>query len=177
MTELDWRMTRNVSWMLRHLPDPLPPLKQLQWTCAHCEHYGISFFQEGRRIVREISERLEREPPPDAEELRRLLVFAAPVLYRPSGYFEPSREETDILRDVFGNPFRPVTWDPGWRTSDAVALARGIYQDRAFDRMPILADALQDAGCDDEQVLIHCRDPEQVHVRGCWVVDLVLGKS
>ena len=64
-----------------------------------------------------------------------------------------------------------------WRTSTVVALAKGIYQDRAFDRMPILADALQDAGCTNEDILQHCRDPKQVHVRGCWVVDLVLGKS
>jgi hypothetical protein len=60
-------------------------------------------------------------------------------------------------------------------TSTAVALARGIYEDRAFDRMPILADALQDAGCDNEDILDHCRGPEP-HVRGCWVVDLLLGK-
>jgi len=58
-----------------------------------------------------------------------------------------------------------------------VALARGIYDDRAFDRMPILADALQDAGCVNEDVLNHCRDAQQTHIRGCWVVDLVLGKE
>jgi hypothetical protein len=55
-------------------------------------------------------------------------------------------------------------------------LAEGIYQERAFDRMPILADALQDAGCDNEDVLTHCRQPGE-HVRGCWVVDLVLNKE
>ena len=65
--------------------------------------------------------------------------------------------------------------DPAWLTSDAVALARGIYDERAFDRMPILADALQDAGCVNDEVLTHCRG-EVVHVRGCWVVDLLLGK-
>jgi hypothetical protein len=57
-----------------------------------------------------------------------------------------------------------------------VSLAWGIYDDRAFDRMPILADALQDAGCDDEQILDHCRGPGR-HLRGCWVVDLVLAKE
>jgi hypothetical protein len=55
-----------------------------------------------------------------------------------------------------------------------LALARGIQRDQAFDRMPILADALQDAGCDDEAVLAHCREPRE-HVRGCWVVDLAMG--
>ncbi len=67
--------------------------------------------------------------------------------------------------------------DPAWRTSDVVALARGIYDDRAFDRMPILADALQDAGCNSDDILNHCRDTNTPHARGCWVVDLVLGKA
>jgi hypothetical protein len=56
-------------------------------------------------------------------------------------------------------------------------LAQGIYDDKAFDRMPILADALQDAGCDSDDLLNHCRDTSLTHVRGCWVLDLVLGKE
>lgn len=81
-----------------------------------------------------------------------------------------------LVRDVFGNPFHPVAIKPSWLTSDVRTLAEGIYNDRAFDRMPILADALQDAGCDNDDVLSHCRGGGP-HVRGCWVVDLVLGKS
>ena len=90
---------------------------------------------------------------------------------------EERRTQTTMLRDIFGNPFRPVAFDPAWRTDTAVSLARGMYDSREFGAMPILADALQDAGCEDEQVLTHCRDANQVHVRGCWVCDLVLGKS
>jgi hypothetical protein len=85
-------------------------------------------------------------------------------------------EQCEFLRDIFGNPFRPVAFDPRWRSSDVTGLARAIYEDRAFDRMPVLADALMDAGCAEEQVLAHCRS-EGPHVRGCWVVDLVLGKE
>ena len=81
----------------------------------------------------------------------------------------------DVIRDIFGNPFRPVTADPAWLTSDVVALATSIYAEKAFDRLPILADALQDAGCDNADVLDHCRS-DGPHVRGCWVVDLLLGK-
>jgi hypothetical protein len=81
----------------------------------------------------------------------------------------------DVIRDVFGNPFGPATVPAHWRTETVVALAAGIYAARAFDRMPILADALQDAGCDDEPVLSHCRSPGP-HVLGCWVVDSVLNK-
>jgi hypothetical protein len=70
-----------------------------------------------------------------------------------------------------------VAFDPAWRTPTAVALAKQMYESRDFGAMPILADALQDAGCDSAEVLSHCRDAKQVHVRGCWVVDLVLGKA
>jgi hypothetical protein len=88
----------------------------------------------------------------------------------------PLQTMCHLIRDIFGNPFRPVTADPAWLTSTVVALTRGIYEERAFDRLPILADALQDAGCDNADILDHCRGPGP-HVRGCWVVDLILGKS
>jgi hypothetical protein len=68
-----------------------------------------------------------------------------------------------------------VTCCPEWRTSTAVAIARGMYDAREFGAMPILADALQDAGCNSEEILDHCRGPGP-HIRGCWVIDLVLGK-
>jgi hypothetical protein len=84
--------------------------------------------------------------------------------------------QAGLLRCLFGNPFRPVGFDPRWRTADTLGLARGIYEDRAFDRLPVLADALLDAGCADEEILGHCRSPGP-HARGCWVVDLVLGKE
>jgi hypothetical protein len=82
-----------------------------------------------------------------------------------------------LLRDVLPNPYRPVAFDPAWRTDTAVSLAKQMYEARDFSAMPILADALQDAGCDSADVLDHCRDPQGTHVRGCWVVDLVLGKA
>lgn len=86
------------------------------------------------------------------------------------------RAQCELLRDIFGNPFRPVAFDPTWRTDTAVSLARQMYNARDFSAMPILADALQDAGCDNEDVLSHCRGPG-LHVRGCWVVDLISGKE
>jgi hypothetical protein len=82
----------------------------------------------------------------------------------------------NLLRDIFGNPFRPIVVDPRWQTESVVALATVIYAEWAFDRMPILADALEEAGCDHADFLAHCRGPGP-HVRGCWVVDLVLGKG
>lgn len=84
--------------------------------------------------------------------------------------------QASLIRDIFGNPFRPVTISPAWQTANLVALAQAIYDERAFDRMPILSDALEDAGCTNADVLNHCRQPGE-HVRGCWVVDMVLGKK
>ena len=73
-------------------------------------------------------------------------------------------------------PLPPRDLDPAWRTTTAVQLAQGMYDSRDFAAMPILADALQDAGCEDADILDHCRGPGP-HVRGCWVVDLVLDKG
>ncbi len=112
----------------------------------------------GDRVVTE-------EIPPNAVRLAWDAAYAAHL-----------RGTTDLLRDVIGNPFRPPALDPRRLTSVAVDLARAVYDERAFDRLPILADALEDAGCDDADVLAHCRGGGP-HVRGYWVVDLVLGKS
>ena len=88
----------------------------------------------------------------------------------------PAGVVAESLRDIFCDFILPVTLDPAWRTPTATSLAQAIYDDRAFDRLPILADALEDAGCDNVDILNHCRQPG-VHVRGCWAVDLLLDKK
>jgi hypothetical protein len=97
----------------------------------------------------------------------------------------PSREAesrfvADLLRDIFGPlPFRAVAVNPswlGWNDGTIPRLAQGIYEDRRFGDLPILADALEDSGCSDPDILGHCRSGGD-HVRGCWVVDLVLAKG
>lgn len=82
-----------------------------------------------------------------------------------------------FLADIFGASGCPTPFPESWRSESAIALARTAYDTRDFALLPILADALEEAGCDHSDVLSHCRDPQQVHVRGCWVVDGVLGKS
>jgi hypothetical protein len=89
--------------------------------------------------------------------------------------------QCQLLRDIFGNPFRPATVDVSWRAwnHDTVTnLAYAVYEERAFDRdhMNILADALEEAGCSDRAILDHLRGPGP-HVRGCFAVDLLLGKE
>jgi hypothetical protein len=101
----------------------------------------------------------------------------------PSG---PLRQVCDLLRDVFSNPFRPVACDPSWlrwRGSTVVRLAQAAYEDRALPtgtlepaRLAVLADALEEAGCADAELLGHLRSPGP-HLCGCWAVDLLLGRS
>jgi hypothetical protein len=89
------------------------------------------------------------------------------------------RRHCDLLRDLFGNPFRPACLDPNWLTWGGGAvrkLAQGIYAAGRFQDLPVLADALEEAGCTDEAILSHCRSGGE-HVRGCWAVDLLLGKK
>ncbi|HEV3386415.1 MAG TPA: hypothetical protein VG097_16450 [Gemmata sp.] len=83
-------------------------------------------------------------------------------------------QQSNFVRDIF--PFNSVTLNPSWLTSTVLALAQQMYDSRDFSVMPILADALQDAGCENEDILNHCRQPGE-HVRGCFVVDLLLGKA
>jgi hypothetical protein len=119
---------------------------------------------------------------PDGEKTKQVgepltSACVAAGLWAKEGHrFVDARCQAALLRCVLGPlPFRPVTINSSQKTSNAVALAESIY-DRAFDRMPILADALEDAGCDNADILQHCRQPGE-HVRGCWVVDLVLGRE
>jgi hypothetical protein len=82
----------------------------------------------------------------------------------------------DLIREFVPNPFLPLTWNTDWFTPTVRALAAHIYEAREFSALPILADALQEAGCADEQILAHCRSTNP-HARGCWVLDAVLGRA
>jgi hypothetical protein len=86
-----------------------------------------------------------------------------------------AEQQASLGREVFGSPFRPVTVNPSWLTSTVTALARRMYESRDFGAMPVLADALQDAECDNGDLLDHCRGPGP-HVRGCWAIDAILGE-
>jgi hypothetical protein len=114
---------------------------------------------------------------------------AEALFWRAGGYDSPGwegvekaerRAQADLLRDLFGPlPFRAVPINPAWLAWDGgtvAKLAAVAYEERAFDRLPILADALEEAGCADEAILSHLRGPGP-HARGCWAVDLLLGKA
>lgn len=89
------------------------------------------------------------------------------------------QRQSDLLRELIGNPFRPVRLDVGrlpWGGADVARLARVIDEEAAYDRLPILGDALEEAGCADEAILNHCR-ASAAHTRGCWALDLLLGNK
>ena len=107
--------------------------------------------------------------------------------HRPRVIGRFKRHVCHLLRDICGNPVRstmidpasqdcPVSLDPNWLAPKLISLAQRIYHERAFSLMTTLADALEAAGCNDSEILNHCRKPG-AHNRGCWVVDLILGKS
>jgi hypothetical protein len=90
-----------------------------------------------------------------------------------------SVRQSNVVREILGNVFRPVKFDPSclaWHDGMAVKMAQVIYEGRAFEQLPLLADGLEDAGCDNEDLIRHCRS-EGPHWRGCWALDLVLGKT
>ncbi|WP_020472773.1 hypothetical protein [Zavarzinella formosa] len=101
---------------------------------------------------------------------------AVNALGRTEGLGLEMSRQCQFFRCVIGNPFRPVTFNQTWITFDVRMIATGTYEDKAFERLPILADALEDAGCDNMDILSHLRG-DGPHVRGCWALDLILGKS
>ena len=132
---------------------------------------------------RELLRRLMARPPragSDTFDARQVAFAAAlsPASAAPASDLRPQTRAcyADAYRDLFANPFLRLTWNSDWFTRTVRDLAAHIYADHDFGAMPILADALQDAGCDDEQVLTHCR-ADKPHARGCWVLDAILGKE
>jgi hypothetical protein len=110
------------------------------------------------------------------EALQKLIGESAAAANEAQLLIEFAVQPSGLVRDIFGNPFLPIAVNPRWLTPSVVELASTIYDDRAFERMPALADALEAAGCTNADILNHCRQPGE-HARGCWVVDLLLGKS
>jgi hypothetical protein len=145
----------------------------VRWQAAHCAAWAASWAS----LPKELRTKIDRLPMPAADAVGLALAGSHYDLDRvEKGATEERAAQADLFRDIFGNPFRPVGFSTSWRTDTAVSLARQMYDSRDFSAMPILVDALQEAGCDSDHVRSHCRR-EGPHVRGCWPVDLVLAKE
>jgi hypothetical protein len=149
---------------------PGPPKSLLQRVAdALDDPWWEDEFDKGDRLAPAlVTARNAARAAADLQGERNVLDSSATITER--------REQSVLVRCLFGNPFRPQPMPADWLTGEVKSLADGIYGERAFDRMPRLADALEAAGCTSRDLIEHCRsDPE--HARGCWVVDLLLGKG
>jgi len=106
-----------------------------------------------------------RTPSTAREVLRRTFSRKAEAQY-----------QAELLRCVVGNPFRPALLDPSLITPKIRAMSQTIYEDRRYEDLPLLVDELEDAGCDNADLLTHLRGPGP-HTRGCWALDILLGKE
>lgn len=159
---------RNAAVYAADEPTHFNPLRQEVLTYDGC--WGLGHITDAIAVLRTNSrdETLMREDDD--------CVFHSGFVALDVHSADERRAQVTLLRDIFGNPFRPVAFADSWRSETTVSLAFAIYAERAFDRMPILADSLEEAGCEHTDILNHCRG-DGPHVRGCWVVDLVLGRS
>jgi hypothetical protein len=199
MTEEEWLTSTDPAEMLTLLTGKATGRKLRLLACAACRENTPPSPYPRRDEILAIA---ERYADGEATEQERVAAFATtfdedfPIDY---GYYllvafavgESSDElgthlrkladgessmkaNPAMIRELFAYPFHPASFDPQWRTATVVAMARGMYETRDFSAMPIVADALEDAGCEDADILDHCRGGS-AHIRGCWVVDRILG--
>jgi hypothetical protein len=202
--EAEWLTSVDPQVMLEHVMPWASERKLRLWACACCRRIWRLMKTERARRAVETSERYadgearmkelkaaySATTGISAAELaagwtarrgrRRAPLLAARFAAKAVGYVrEESEAQADLLHEIFGEFFHPVEVNPAWLAwNDGTVRNIGvtIYQERTFEQMPILADALEDAGCNDVEILQHCRKPD-AHVRGCWVLDLLLGKE
>jgi hypothetical protein len=182
MTEQDW-LTGTDPWQMRHVLFQAGVRKMLLFMVACCQLNKACLNNRRSRMAVQVAERYS-DGLASPEEFHsagsaEFFVTTIPILLRDQGGAEHAKQ-VELLRDIGGNPFRTVldvdsAW-LAWNDATVVKLAHGIYEERAFDRLPILADALEEAGCTNPDILNHCRRPG-AHVRGCWVVDALLEKG
>jgi hypothetical protein len=144
--------------------------------CQDLQNEGLSLARASKRLAAEFAATHAAMPGGGFQAAFSAIKEAA----RTGKQLDMGARQCSLLRDLFGPlPFRRVPIEPAWLAwNDATVprIAQVIYDDGRFEDLPILADALEDAGCRDADILNHCRGPGP-HVRGCWVVDLLLGKE
>jgi hypothetical protein len=187
------RRSRQVFFVAERFADGLATAEELAG--AHREARAIfrQLFSERGSLVEEYDRKVYPKlvtvhdalvqattPALDPEILAHSTSRAVLNYYHDRHWVERvQKAQCNLLRDIFGNPFRPLNLNPRWlstHASTAIEIARAIYLDRTFDELPILADALIDADCDSEELIRHCREAQD-HGRGCWAIDALLGRE
>jgi hypothetical protein len=202
MTETEWLTRHDPTQLLQLLGGRAGERKLRLFACAACRRIWpflkdersrravevAELYADGRASTEELEEagRAAREAAGEAARLAGVgwnaAQTAADTTDTPAAAAERAARmaaDADLVREVFGNPFRTVNVDPAWLAwggGTVVQLARVIYEERRFCDLPVLADALEDAGCGDPDILSHCRVPAR-HARGCWALDLMLARE
>jgi len=170
MTEQEWLEATDPEPMLACLRATSD--RKLRLFAVACLRRVSGLFPNA--ALREAIDRKVVNRAPAGEEDR----VARALWQRAQAAFAAERcAQAALLRDIIGNPCRPQVADRAWLTPEVVYLAGRVYEEKAFEWMPELAETLAEAGCHDEDVLRHCREQGGVHARGCWVLDLLLDKS
>jgi hypothetical protein len=194
MTEAEWLDSNDPWQMLCHIKPKASSRKLRLWVCAALRRHITSKEEAPWQSVdlgekwadsevsrAEVSAFRKKHRPIRWTALVQSAFDTARVMAQTvmaHGLHSPE-QAPELLREVFGNPFRPVQVAPEWLAAcdrAALRLAEAIYREQAWDRMPILADALEDAGCADADILTHSRSA-RVHVRGCWLLDVLLDRT
>jgi hypothetical protein len=197
MTEAEWLNEADPEKLLAHLMGRRPSERKLRLFAAACSRRHPRASRKAATVAERHADGLATardlaEAYPQSPGGRSYWAVAEPraadaALYFVPGWMIPYDQplKAALLRDLFGNPFRPrrLRPDPTWPMPLVASLAtaayrkrRGRYLDLDPVRLAVLADALEEAGCADEAILSHLRSAGP-HVRGCWAVDCVLGKE
>jgi hypothetical protein len=204
MTEAEWLASTNPMAMLDHVRPRASARKLRLFAVAGCRRIWFMIGDKRSRKAVETSEQCAEglassaelaEAAREAAEVadvderirtrgwnaaRTAAMVAQEAWAAATRVAESAAYDPGLVRCLFGNPFRPLPpFDPtwlSWNDGTVIKLAQAIYEERRFADLPILADALEEAGCTDEDILTHCREGGE-HARGCWVLDLVLGKE
>lgn len=169
---VDLNMAHAAAWAALKAED-VAPGEWTSWARAAAHTTDASAFDAAKFAAHEAAwataedaeEAVAVVPPPPQETVDALMREAES---------QEERAQSNLLRDILGNPYQPTVADPRWRTPAVLTQALAIYEEQAYARLPLLADLLEQAGCDDAGLLAHCRGPGP-HVRGCHVVDAILG--
>jgi hypothetical protein len=182
MTETEWLASTDPKQLLVHMRDRASDRK-LRLFCIAAFERSVRFKSTDRLNQHVLRAALLFADGLESREMVLMLagksewaVMVEPALDAALMWTSEVYYPCRLIRDIFGNPFRPAVIHPAWKTPTVQSIAEAIYPDDDFARLPILADSLEDAGCTDVDMLNHCRQKGE-HVRGCWVVDLLLAKS
>ncbi len=199
MNEEQWLACNDPQEMVFFLKNHANDRKLRLLMCASCRVQWYLLTDPRLRQTVEVMERFSDGLADEAERrAARLAAYAASSRYGlarnvfyttfhdPSKTLWAVKKQMELIRDLFGNPFRPASINRtllAWNDRTVVRLAQAAYEERILPagtldntRLLILADALEEAGCTDEQILTHLRGGGE-HYRGCWVIDLLLGKK